>query len=248
MKYLVTTLFILAGFVPQFAHADITSNLAAWWKYDEGTGTTAADSTGSGHTGTLNGVAGWTSSSKIGPYAVTTDGSTSGNGISVSSTISVAPPFTFAEWIYPTIAADAAFRNLFSQTGAKGYWWRFGVVAPFGSGFSGTSNTSISQNTWHHIAIVADASGNVIYYLDGVADGTGTASAFTVDGMGCDSGSGAECFTGRFDDARYYTRALSSSDIAELYAYPPLSPSFTSFVVRLGTTFRVMLGTAFRTN
>lgn len=34
-------------------------NLVAWWTFDDMSGTTAADSSGNGHTGTLNGNPQW---------------------------------------------------------------------------------------------------------------------------------------------------------------------------------------------
>lgn len=39
--------------------ADITSGLIGYWKYDEASGTTAADSSGSGNNGAVNGAR-WT--------------------------------------------------------------------------------------------------------------------------------------------------------------------------------------------
>src|SRR4051812_49333464 len=83
MKKLLLTIILAVFLLPNFAHADITSNLEAWWKCNEGTGTTAADATGNGHTGTLNGTAGWLVPGKIGAAACSYPG-TSGNGVSFS--------------------------------------------------------------------------------------------------------------------------------------------------------------------
>jgi hypothetical protein len=46
------------------------SNLMAYYRFDEGTGTTTADSSGSGHTGTLNGTSWSTSGAAIGDESV----------------------------------------------------------------------------------------------------------------------------------------------------------------------------------
>jgi hypothetical protein len=42
------------------ASASFTSNLVAYWKFDEGTGTTTADSSGNGNTGILTNGPLWT--------------------------------------------------------------------------------------------------------------------------------------------------------------------------------------------
>lgn len=47
-------LFLLIGiFFPLFAQADISSGLVGHWKFDEGSGASVTDFSGSGHTGTL---------------------------------------------------------------------------------------------------------------------------------------------------------------------------------------------------
>jgi hypothetical protein len=56
---------------PPRAHADITSNLVGHWTFDEGSGTTANDTSGQGNTGTFGGSPAptWTSG-KIGSGAL----------------------------------------------------------------------------------------------------------------------------------------------------------------------------------
>src|SRR5690348_6703426 len=45
--------------------AAVDPTLQAWWKFNEGSGTTAADFTGNGNTGTLTGGASWTTGAVV---------------------------------------------------------------------------------------------------------------------------------------------------------------------------------------
>lgn len=199
------------------AHADITSNLVAWWKFDEGSGTTVADSTGNGHTGTLNGTAAFTSSSKIGPFAALYSTGGSNDGTTFAS-ITTGTTFTYSAWIFPTGDSTGVYQNLMTQGSNLGIWLHNGKIDYFSSNADHVSNTTITLNTWHFVSVVFSA-GSATFYLDGVADGTvSPVSAMSPNGMGCDPGA-TECFPGRQDDVRFYSRALSSSDIAQLYLY-----------------------------
>jgi hypothetical protein len=204
---------------------DITSNLEGWWKFDEGTGTNAADSTVNGHTGTLNGDATWHSPGKIGASSASYSGTT-GGGTSISP-ITTGTTFTYSAWIYLSSGAAAGYHNLFTAGSGSGLWLRSTDKIDFYFGGDHESNTALSRDTWHHIAVVNNA-GSVTFYLDGNSDGTAASGpSFNADGMGCDGGTGGECFVGYQDDVRLYTRALSSTDITDLYAYGTSATSIT---------------------
>lgn len=64
MKTLMFIAMILIFPLP--SHADVTSGLVAWWKFDDGSGTSATDSTGNGNTGTLTNGPTWTTGRKGG--------------------------------------------------------------------------------------------------------------------------------------------------------------------------------------
>jgi len=59
MKKLAFILPFLFVFTPLFAQAALTDNIVAYWKLDENTGTSAADATGGGGTGTLTNSPTW---------------------------------------------------------------------------------------------------------------------------------------------------------------------------------------------
>ena len=70
-KYLVISLgvfgiiFYTLFIIHNPARADITTGLVGWWKFDEGSGTAAGDSSGNNNTGTLTNGPTWTTG-KIG--------------------------------------------------------------------------------------------------------------------------------------------------------------------------------------
>ena len=195
--------------------ANVTNGLVGWWKFDDGSGTTAIDSTGNGYTGTLNGTTGWTSG-HIGPYAISYPG-ISGSGISISPTITTGTTFTYAAWIY-IIPGGASYQNLFAYGSSVGFWIIGGKLS-FYYGTDHLNNTSITSNAWHHIAVV-DNAGAVTFYLDGSADGTAASGpSFVANGMGADYGNSGEYFEGYQDDVRIYNRALTTNEITTIYNY-----------------------------
>jgi glucose/arabinose dehydrogenase len=213
------------------------SGLIDYYAFDEGSGTIANDSSGSGHTGIMNGTVGWTTG-KVGANAVSFNGAT-GNGISFGR-IGVSTTFTYAAWIYVPSGTVNSFANLMTNGNAIGLWINNDKI-DFDAGGAHVSNTTITRGAWHHIAVVDNAT-SVTFYLDGNPDGTASVTTdMYFDGMGCDGGNGSECFTGYQDDVRLYNRPLDSSEIGQLFALgggvssPPPSGTFSLTVSKTGT-------------
>jgi hypothetical protein len=221
------------------AHADILTSLMAQYKLNEGTGTTASDSTGNGHTGTTNGDFAWHSPGKIGASSASYSGTT-GGGVSFTRW-EPGTTFTYAAWIYIPSGTVNTFANLMTNGNGTGLWVVSSKIDYDAAGGGHLSNTTITRDTWHHIAVVNNANA-VTFYLDGSADGTATvAQDQFFDGMGCDSGTAGECFTGYQDDVRVYTRALSSSDITELYNYTETTTTFRRFFFNAVMRFKSII-------
>ena len=103
----------------------------------------------------------------------------------------------------------------------------------------------VADGNWHHVALTVDATGNS-FYIDGVkvdsadinygSGGPGSSTFFNsvtdVDtvqiGVTGERGGYAYDFNGLIDDVRIYDRALSTSDIAELAGYNPLTVTSTA--------------------
>ena len=221
----------------------IENGLIGWWKLDEGSGTSAGDSSGSGNNGNLLNGAIWTQG-KIGG-GVSFDG--------VDDMVSL--PNNFSQYLQPTVDTPSASMPSFSLS----IWVnRIATVNPlniiFGkrganSGIlegtfylwsaAGQRDLSYSSpsNTWYMATMSYDNQTQIAScYVNGVLVGTlnMVGQSFKANlgtiGIGKSSDKNQWPFKGIVDDARIYNRALSSSEIQELYTYtgsvtpPPVTP------------------------
>lgn len=218
-------------FVPTAAHADITSSLVAHWGFEEGTGTTTADLSGNGNTGTLRNGPTWTTG-RVGDSAILFDGTNDYVDALVPAVTSY--PFTVSAWIrFDSTPTDSFAAAIASSTNGASYFG-LGVMASSTAKLQfrpiGSASTIIVQGTqnllggWHQITSVYGATNSRILYVDGVAVATSTTnstSPFTVAHLTAGNRGGSSptnYFSGRVDDVRFYTRALNGADVAELYS------------------------------
>ena len=120
----------------------------------------------------------------------------------------------------------------------------------YGFSESNTSIGTINDGIWHYITFVKNGTSGE-YYIDGVLDTTVSAVAdrtyiqddFTI---GVDYRGSSEYFNGIMDEIGVWDRALSSSEITELYnsgaglSYPFTTPSGSNnnfFTLSLGAEF-----------
>lgn len=258
MKKYLATLITLAGLLTPtlFAHADITSNLVGWYKLDEGSGSTAIDSSGNSNTGTeVNSptyVAG-----KIGPYALSFNGT---NQYVSTTNIVNTPVSTVSAWIYiissPTASTVVAGfingsdhatydKDLYIGTDGKIYFYIYDSNLKTTS----TPASAIPTNQW--VMVTGTQDGTTAYaYVNGVQVGSVAAgNSYTgysqPDLMISNNTSNfTGFFSGREDDVRFYSRALSASDVTQLYAYTGIT-SNNIFRIAKGAVFRIAKGAIF---
>lgn len=117
-----------------------------------------------------------------------------------------------------------------------------------------TSTTSVNDNKWHHVVGVWSGD-NIYIYVDGVMEGSDSGlNGFNNLDMSAWSGSwiiGAQwdscCsasppgnrisnkFTGLIDDIRIYNRALSGSEVSQLYSWAPGPVGYWNFDEKTGS-------------
>ncbi|MBN1973936.1 MAG: hypothetical protein JW787_09885, partial [Sedimentisphaerales bacterium] len=201
--------------------------LVGWWPLDDGAGTTAVDSSGTGNNGTVTGTATWVEGKVGGGLQL----SGSNNYITASHIALDNRSFTIAMWIKPSVLS--ANHDLFAQgtagtntllhirlTGPNAQYTPANIVRfAFYNGDTDSPANLIQVDKWYHIACVFNINTMTrSIYINGEQVGQGAAaSAFlgtTGDPQfGAGTMLGGEYFNGVLDDIRVYTSALSAEDI-----------------------------------
>ncbi len=205
----------------------LDSGLAGYWKLDEGSGTSAADASTNGFTGTLTNGPTWTTG-QIGS-AVDFDGTD--DYISLGTTLVSADSITVAAWVKGDAAVDGMpiIGQINGEEGSNHQCLLYDNTGTenliFGSsGTGGYVSTQVTGlgTTWHHVVYTNQGTTNSIY-LDGTKIVESSSSALTVNTESnitigrCWSGGGASYFNGLIDDVRIYRRTLSADEVGQLY-------------------------------
>jgi len=210
--------------------------LVGWWRFDEGTGIVAKDSSGSGNHGTVYGTAAWVDG-KYGK-ALSFDGVNDYVGTTSMSLNLLTSAFTFEAWIKPLyVAPNPGYASLpivakFASIGFSVAPLDVNVfhIKAWANGAANTYNSGKAWGSWHYIAIVYTGFGSSQrkIYVDGSLVGTdtsGTAADFSgIVKIGDSSWYVAKPFS-IIDEVRIYNRALSA---AEIQADFQESPDFSS--------------------
>jgi hypothetical protein len=206
-----------------------TGSMLGWWKFDERGGTTAADASGSGHTGQLARAPEWR------PGEGVTGGALLLNGSCVR--IEQESPFDLTEAITLSLwtrvdGLDRQWQALVTKGDSA---WRLhragnrdtvefhcdGLRSGHGAWVALESRRSIDAGQWHHIVATYDGR-RVALYIDGMLDASCPAwgRIQTNDYPVC-IGDNAEqpgrYWNGLIDDVRIYSYALSEAEIVDLY-------------------------------
>ena len=198
-----------------------------YWKFDEGTGTNAADSSGHGNNGTLTNGPTWSASptndiSFTNPYALSFDGTDDYVDIPSNASLTLGNNATISLWVklnsipsgtHEIIGNDQGYTSgyLLSQYGADlSVYWKSG--APVGAA------TILSTGTWQHI-VVTNGNGTMQIYSNGSpSGGTFTSGGAITFDQALRISSPTWPLDGLLDDVRIYSRALSAAEIAALAA------------------------------
>ncbi|MBI4091220.1 LamG domain-containing protein, partial [candidate division WWE3 bacterium] len=216
----------------------LLTNIIAYWKFDEGSGTVVEDIVGVNE-GTTHGSSAWTSSGKIDDAGLFSVANANYTSVGNDSSLNFTGAFSISTWIYPTAAGDA---NGFTGIVHKGtlttstsdpyaiYFLsnrklRFAIDSAT-TGKTIDSTTVLSLDTWYHVVVVYDGA-NVSIFLNGNAtpDTTDTTTITTLNTVATEVYIGASkfgsnpyrYFTGRIDETGIWTKALTTTEIAQLY-------------------------------
>ncbi|MCP4450130.1 MAG: hypothetical protein GY809_01605, partial [Planctomycetes bacterium] len=220
---LLITILVLASVNMAIAFDPLSDpSLVAWWAFDEGTGTLAADGSGHGNNGTLNGSAAWVP----GVYGQALVLNGSDTYVSTEqSLLSDLPEFTLAGWV--NVVNTESYAGLFGQNDLV----EFGFTSENGGGLgvwmSGNGWTyvgadySFAYPSWHRVALTGNAD-RVVMYIDGqeqASDDGGMTAGTSTYGFNIGAyvfNDNAAAVEGELDDVWVYSRALSQEEIQTL--------------------------------
>jgi glucose/arabinose dehydrogenase/chitodextrinase len=196
--------------------------LVGAWAFAEGAGTTTADASGKGNSGTLMGTS-WTTQGRYG-NALSFNGTNSLVRVADSASLDLTTAITLSAWIRPT-ASQSGWRTIL-QRQVDAYFLNAsnsdGPLRPSGGGTFGGNTQYLSGptanpvNAWTDVAFTYDGITQRLY-INGtqVASRATTGAIQTGDNplwIGGNSPYG-EYFQGVIDDARVYNRALTQAEI-----------------------------------
>jgi hypothetical protein len=218
------------------------TGLIGYWKFDEGSGTMAADSSGSGNNGTLVNGPTW----KPGETGDALSFSATTSSVAVNGGGNLANLYssgmTVTAWINPA-SSQGTGRIVDKDNNDVG--WFFGMTTATtvqftadqfspsgtipGAAASRTSGNSIVSNTWQHVAATWDGTtngSNIHIYVNGALsegaaiNGSGvplsdSGTPFTIGNRPVDL---KRNFAGSIDSVRIYNRVLSQAEIQSLVA------------------------------
>ncbi len=213
------------------------SGLVGYWKFNEGSGATTADSSGLGNNGTLENGAAWTSG--VSGSAASFNGTGADVHVPGTSVLEPASTVSVAAWVRTGVSTSAG-EDAVSM--GDNYTLRVlsdgNVCFQFWNGTSwtplDTTGVNVLDNNWHHLAGVKSPSGMTVY-VDGVLKASSAVSSQIYYTLGTDlyigtqgNGSIYHYFNGIVDEVRIYNTALSATDVQSIFAaitppQPPLS-------------------------
>lgn len=203
----------------------------AHWTFDAGSGSTAVDSSGNANTGTLQATAGWTTG-KVGTNALSLTGATTSYVDVPNTVVDTSESYSVSTWLkhtnltgiqsYASISGSAVSPFYLQLKSGKFTFTQYATDST-----TATTTTSMGVNpvvgTWYHVVGVYNkTAGTIELYVNGVSQGSVAAvggwqaTGHTAIGRATWGGANVDFFKGAIDDTRFYERALTGIEVADL--------------------------------
>ncbi|HXD20688.1 MAG TPA: LamG-like jellyroll fold domain-containing protein [Vicinamibacterales bacterium] len=193
--------------------------LVAAYSFDEGSGTSVRDASGSGNGGTVSNAT-WTTAGRLGG-ALVFNGSSALVTVPGTTSLRLSAAMTLEAWVKPT-AVDSLWRDVIYK-GSDDYYLEATSTSSARPAAGGTfapdnvyGSSAIPVNAWTHLAATYDGATLKLYVNGTLASSTPRVARIAVSGgplqIGGDSGAG-QYFAGAIDEVRIYSTAISEAQI-----------------------------------
>jgi hypothetical protein len=207
---------------------DITSGLVAYYKFDESSGTSAADSSGNGNTATLSGGA--TFSAGVQGNALTLSG-TSQYAVLPAAVVGGFTAYSVAAWVNPSAVPNwsrvfdfgSGTTSYMFLTPSNGTSFRFGISTGGATREQQLNANSLATGRWQHVVVTLGSSTGTLY-VDGSVVARSTNLTLTPSSLGTTTQNwigrseyaADPYFSGQIDNFRIYSRVLATADVQML--------------------------------
>ena len=207
-----------------------TAGLIGYWNFDEGSGSIAHDTSGSGYNGAINAAA-WTAG-KINS-GLSFNGTTSGV---VTPNIALGNTFSISAWVNPGVPLESSYARIAETQYSPGFY--MGTNGP-GTGYklivNGGTGATVScglsygcaeggtvSSGWHLVTATFDGTTGRLY-VDNALVGSDTFSAPPNTNLPLNIGhyyaGNTSGWNGGIDEVRLYNRALTGAEVSAIYSY-----------------------------
>ncbi|MCA8912414.1 MAG: LamG domain-containing protein [Planctomycetes bacterium] len=216
-----------------------STDAALYYPFEEGTGSTTQNFGTYSAAGTaIQGTASWTTPGQVGAAAL---GSTTGNVGYVNT--GYAPDLTTGDWsVAFWMNTTTGYGYPFADGGSNGFrcFVNNSNIYLYGSGYSLTSASNVSDGTWHHIVYVWDGTATTLtLYVDGTQDAQSTGQAPPAGCTGLQisyRNSNTTQFDGSVDDFGWWDRKLTAGEISNAASAAPISSTAAAYASSLPFT------------
>ncbi len=230
------------------------------WLFDEGSGSSATDSSGNGNTGTISGATYLSDvplrrrfKARDMKSSLKFDGSNDVVTVANHADLQITGDFTLGCWLnLDSYANNASLISKFANDNNCEYHWRINQTSGVfylqqGSGSGQLNYTGASKvplHKWVHVVVVKNSS-NVTYYIDGVAGTPLSTSATVIVSTNADVYLGGRndsslYLPGKMREAFICNEDLTQSEIRSIF-YDGDYPSSTKMVLRMDEKYGTSL-------
>ena len=170
-------------------------------------------------TGNYNGTWGGTEAYTTGQFGQAAVFNGSSRIIPATTPIPSSGAFTVSAWV-KTSSSNSCFISFGDFWLKSEYLSGVFSLGDLNTSFQGT--TDISDGNWHHCVLTVDASNNIVLYVDGSSEDTGTSTINRTNGGSFAIGVARTSnpvyyWNGNIDQIRIYDKALSADNVNTLY-------------------------------